>query len=81
MAKQYNEEASKHGWTLIKNPHLLELMPTRIPCIGDSIEEYDLNQKVTRHLPDQFIMEYDSFFHILSYYLPAGQLRNNENFA
>lgn len=36
--------------------------------------------KVTKHLPDQYLMEYDSFFRLLSYYLPLKELRDNMKF-
>ena len=32
-------------------------------------------------MPDQFIMEYDYFFKLLSYYLPDQRLRSNEHFV
>lgn len=36
---------------------------------------------MVKHLPDQFLLEYDTFFKILSYYLPDEQLRGNAHFV
>lgn len=36
---------------------------------------------MTKHLPDQVLLEYDTFFQLLSYYLPGGELRNSEEFT
>jgi len=37
--------------------------------------------KVSKSKPDQYLMEYDQFFHILSYYLPTEELSNNADFV
>ena len=81
VAEKFNEVAMQNGWPLIENTHRLVQVATRLACTGESIDEFDLNQKVTRHLPDQYILEYSTFFKLLSYYLPNGQLRNNQHFV
>lgn len=70
MADQYNLIAIKNNWEQIENTPSLALLPTKIACIGQSIEGSDSDQKVTRHLPDQYLLEYNTFFRLLSYYLP-----------
>lgn len=37
--------------------------------------------KVTKHKPDQFLMEYEHFFPLLSYYLPVPALKENNDFV
>jgi len=44
------------------------------------MDAYDLEQKVSKHLPDQYLLEYDTFFRLMSYYLPST-LRDNTDFA
>jgi hypothetical protein len=81
LAQKFNSIALENGWPTIANPHRLVQVPTRIACRGQSIDAFELDQKVTKHLPDQFILEYDTFFKLLSYYLPDGPLRNNLHFV
>ena len=46
-----------------------------------SIEKEVLHQKVSKLRIDRFIMEYDHFLPLLSFYLPTKQLRQNEDFV
>ena len=37
--------------------------------------------KVSNKRPDNFMLEYDQFFPLLSYYLPSEELQQNSNFV
>jgi len=54
---------------------------TRLPCRTLAIEANELHMKVPSHRPDQFLMEYDTFLPLLSYYLPLAALRENHHFV
>lgn len=77
---EYNKVAEKNDWPVFTNVKQFYNLPTRIACLGNPIDNEDLDAKVTKHLPDQFILEYDSFFKLLSYYLPNERLRKNQFF-
>lgn len=70
LAARYNPLAQANGWQVIESPDELIQVRTRLACHGKIIKDSDLDQKVTQHVRDQFIVEYDTFFRLLSYYLP-----------
>ena len=53
----------------------------RLPCRAKNVPHAQMDLKVTKHLPDQYLMEYDTFFRLLSYYLPIKELRDNQAFV
>jgi hypothetical protein len=60
---------------------LYDRIQTIIPCKIQNKEHSQIDFKVSKHFPDQFLLEYDHFFRLLSYYLPREDLRFNNNFV
>jgi hypothetical protein len=81
LVKNFNDLAKEKGWQEVPNGDKMTNVWTQMPCNARSIHNEQLNEKVTKHRPDQYIMEYDHFFRLLSYYLPSQELRNNPDFV
>ena len=50
---------------------------TRIACRTLGLDAAQVDAMTSKFLPDQYLLEYKTFFRLLSYYLPMDDLKNN----
>ena len=54
---------------------------TRMACRALPLPNFNVDVKTSKHSPDTFLIEYKTFFKLMSYYLPLDELKNNKHFV